>query len=212
MLCLNATGVAIEPSSKVVKAEDYAVVAGAKAIVDAAVSESIRLRKAGQMDADQKRAEAQAEYERRREEGFKEGQEEGKAEIAGQIMECMTQSAAYFSKVEGVMVDLVMRALRRVLGTFEQKEIVEQAVRHALETTRNEGHVTVRVAPAQAEWLQSRVQSMLESCPKVQFLEVLPDERLAEDGCVLETEIGVVDASIQTQLRAIEKALINSLK
>lgn len=212
MLCLNATGVAIEPSSKVVKAEDYAVVAGAKAIVDAAVSESIRLRKAGQMDADQKRAEAQTEYERRREEGFKEGQEEGKAEIAGQIMECMTQSAAYFSKVEGVMVDLVMRALRRVLGTFEQKEIVEQAVRHALETTRNEGHVTVRVAPAQAEWLQSRVQSMLESCPKVQFLEVLPDERLAEDGCVLETEIGVVDASIQTQLRAIEKALINSLK
>ncbi len=188
------------------------VIAGAKAIVDAAVSESIRLRKAGQVDADQKRAEAQAEYERRREEGFKEGQEEGKAEIAGQIMECMTQSAAYFSKVEGVMIDLVMRALRRVLGTFEQKEIVEQAVRHALETTRNEGHVTVRVAPAQAEWLQSRVQSMLESCPKVQFLEVLPDERLAEDGCVLETEIGVVDASIQTQLRAIEKALINSLK
>jgi len=212
MLCLNATGVAIEPSAKVVKAEDYAVIAGAKAIVDAAVSESIRLRKAGQVDADQKRAEAQAEYERRREEGFKEGQEEGKAEIAGQIMECMTQSAAYFSKVEGVMIDLVMRALRRVLGTFEQKEIVEQAVRHALETTRNEGHVTVRVAPAQAEWLQSRVQSMLESCPKVQFLEVLPDERLAEDGCVLETEIGVVDASIQTQLRAIEKALINSLK
>ncbi|WP_172682963.1 HrpE/YscL family type III secretion apparatus protein [Verrucomicrobium spinosum] len=188
------------------------MIAGAKAIVDAAVSESIRLRKAGQVDADQKRAEAQAEYERRREEGFKEGQEEGKAEIAGQIMECMTQSAAYFSKVEGVMIDLVMRALRRVLGTFEQKEIVEQAVRHALETTRNEGHVTVRVAPAQAEWLQSRVQSMLESCPKVQFLEVLPDERLAEDGCVLETEIGVVDASIQTQLRAIEKALINSLK
>ncbi|WP_009965804.1 HrpE/YscL family type III secretion apparatus protein [Verrucomicrobium spinosum] len=212
MLCLNATGVAIEPSAKVVRAEDYAVIAGAKAIVDAAVSESIRLRKAGQVDADQKRAEAQAEYERRREEGFKEGQEEGKAEIAGQIMECMTQSAAYFSKVEGVMIDLVMRALRRVLGTFEQKEIVEQAVRHALETTRNEGHVTVRVAPAQAEWLQSRVQSMLESCPKVQFLEVLPDERLAEDGCVLETEIGVVDASIQTQLRAIEKALINSLK
>ena len=41
---------------------------------------------------------------------------------------------------------------------------------------------------------------------------VLPDDRLAEDGCVLETEIGVVDASIQTQLRAIEKALINSLK
>lgn len=212
MLRLNATGVSIEPSARVIKAEEYAVVAGAKAIVDAAVAESVRLRTSGQTDADKKRAEAQEEYERRKAEGYRDGQEEGKAEIASQIMECMTQSAAYFSKVEGVMVDLVMRALRRVLGGFDQREIVEQAVRHALETTRNEGHVTVRVAPAQAEWLQSRVQSMLESCPKVQFLEVLPDERLPEDGCVLETEIGVVDASIQTQLRAIEKALINSLK
>ncbi|HSJ01070.1 MAG: HrpE/YscL family type III secretion apparatus protein [Verrucomicrobium sp.] len=212
MLRLDTTGIALEPSTRVIKSEDYAVLAGAKAIVDAAITESVRLRTQAQKDAEQKRQEAQDEYERRHEEGFKEGQEEGKAEIAGQIMECMTQSAAYFSKVEGVMVDLVIRALRRVLGKFDQREIVEQAVRHALETTRNEGHVTVRVAPAQAEWLQSRVNTMLESCPKVQFLEVLPDERLAEDGCVLETEIGVVDASIQTQLRAIEKALINSLK
>lgn len=212
MLRLNATGVQIEPSTRIVKAEDYAMVAGAKAIIDAAISEATRLRAQAKQDAERQHAEAEAEYKRRHEEGFRDGQEEGKAEISGQIMECMTQSAAYFSKVEGVMVDLVMRAMRRVLGNFDQKEIVEQAVRHALETTRNEGHVTVRVAPAQAQWLQSRVQSMLESCPKVQFLEVLADDRLAEDGCVLETEIGVVDASIQTQLRAIEKALVNSLK
>ena len=32
----------------------------------------------------------------------------------------------------------------------------------------------------------------------------MPDARLPEDGCILETEIGVVDATLETQLKAIE--------
>lgn len=201
MLRLNHVGVTFAPESPILKKGDYAAVVEAQELIAAA-----------QREAQLIREEAQAELERCRKEGFRQGMEEGKAEISEHIVSCMSQSAAYFSKVEDVLVDVVMNALRRVLGSFDHKDVVEQVVRRALESTRNEGHVTVRVPPQQADHLKSRVDSILGVFPKVQFLQVTPDPRLPEDGCILETEIGVVDATLETQLKAIEKALIRSLK
>lgn len=201
MLCIEKSGAHLVPTSQVIKKDDYAFLLEGQRIIELAKHEAKLIRE-----------EAQAEFERQRAAGHQQGLETGKAEITEKIVECMSQSAAYFSKVEDVMVELVMRAVRRVLGTFDRRELVEQIVKRALETTRNEGQVTVRVAPAQAEWLKNRVETILQTFPKVQFLEVLPDARLPEDGCVLETEIGVVDATLETQLKAIEKALIRSMK
>lgn len=201
MLRLKHSGVSLEPSSPLLKRDEYAAVIEAQAIIADAEEEARLIRE-----------EALAELERRRQEGRQQGLEQGKAEIAEQIVATMSQSAAYFSKVEDVLVDVVMRALRRVLGAFDHKDVVEQVVKQALESTRNEGQVTVRVPPNQADHLKRRVDTILGVFPKVQFLQVMPDARLPEDGCVLETEIGVVDASLETQLKAIEKALIRSLK
>jgi type III secretion protein L len=68
------------------------------------------------------------------------------------------------------------------------------------------------VAPAQADWQKSRLATIMQTFPKIQFLDVQADSRLSANGCVLETEIGVVDATLETQLKAIEKALIRSMK
>lgn len=201
MLCLEKSGVSVVPTARILKREEHAFLLEGQRIVEAARHE-----------ADLIRQEAQEEYERKRQEGFQKGQEEGKAEISERIVETLGQSAAYFSKVEDAMVDMVVRSIRNVLGEMNQREIVERVVHRALESTRNESHVTVRVSPSQAEWLKTRVNSILQSFPKVQFLNIQPDNRLPEDGCVLETEIGVVDATLETQLKAIEKALIRAMK
>jgi type III secretion protein L len=201
MLRLNHSAITLAPESPLLKRAEYAAVVEAQDIIAAAHEEARLIRE-----------EAKAEFERQRKEGHQQGLEEGKAEISEHIVTCMSQSAAYFSKVEDVMVDVVMRALRLVLGTFDRKDVVENVVKQALESTRNEGHITVRVPPDQADQLKARVDSILSVTPKVKFLQVLPDARLPHDGCVLETEIGVVDATIETQLKAIEKALIRTLK
>lgn len=201
MLCLEKSGVSVVPTARILKREEHAFLLEGQRILEAARHE-----------ADLIRQEAQQEYERKRQEGFQKGQEEGKAEISERIVETLGQSAAYFSKVEDAMVDMVVRSIRNVLGEMNQREIVERVVHRALESTRNESHVTVRVSPSQAEWLKTRVNSILQSFPKVQFLNIQPDNRLPEDGCVLETEIGVVDATLETQLKAIEKALIRAMK
>jgi type III secretion protein L len=201
MLCLEKSGVAVAPDSKILKRDEHAFIIEGQRILDAARHEATLIRQ-----------QAIADAETKRQEGFQQGQEEGKAQIAEHIVECMGQSAAYFSKVEDVMVDLVMRAVRSVIGEMNQHDLIEKIVRRALESTRNENHVTVRVSPAQADWLKSRLSNIMQTFPKIQFLDVQADSRLPENGCVLETEIGVVDATLETQLKAIEKALIRSMK
>jgi type III secretion protein L len=201
MLCLEKSGVAVAPDSKILKRDEHAFIIDGQRILDAARREATLIRQ-----------QALAEAEIKRQEGFQLGQEEGKAQIAEHIVECMGQSAAYFSKVEDVMVDLVMRAVRSVIGEMNQHDVIEKIVRRALESTRNETNVTVRVAPAQADWLKSRLATIMQTFPKIQFLDDQADSRLSENGCVLETEIGVVDATLENQLKAIEKALIRSMK
>lgn len=201
MLCLETSGVKVAPTSKILKKEEHAFILEGQRILDAARHEAELIRQQAELQAEAKR-----------QEGFQKGQEEGKAKIAEHIVECMGQSAAYFSKVEGVMVDLVMRAVRQVMGDMNQREVIEGIVRRALESTRNENHVTVRVSPSQADWIKSRMNAIMQTFPKIQFLDVQPDQRLAENGCILETEIGVVDATLETQLKAIEKALIRAMK
>lgn len=201
MLCLEKSGVTVVPTARVLKKQEHAFLLEGQRIIEAAQHEAALIRK-----------EAEAEFEKKRQEGFHKGQEEGKAEIAERIVECMGQSAAYFSKVEDVMVDLVMRAVRTVIGEMSQRDVVERVVRRALESTRNESHVTVRVAPNQADWLKLRINAIVQTFPKIQFLDVQSDSRLPENGCILETEIGVVDATLETQLKAIEKALIRAMK
>ena len=49
---------------------------------------------------------------------------------------------------------------------------------------------------------------MLASAPGgASFLDVVSDARLERGACLLESELGVVDASLETQLKALENAL-----
>jgi flagellar biosynthesis/type III secretory pathway protein FliH len=38
-------------------------------------------------------------------------------------------------------------------------------------------------------------------------IELMADETLARGGCVVQTEIGTLDASVETRLAALQKAL-----
>lgn len=201
MLCLEKSSATIVPTARVLKKDEHALIIEAQRIIDVAHHEASLIKQ-----------QAITETEAARQEGFAKGQEEGKAAIADQILTTMSQSQAYFAKVEGIMVDLVMRAVRSVIGDLNQRDVAERIVRKALESTRNENQVTVRVSPKHADELKARINQIVQAFPKIQFLDVQSDSRLPDQGCVLETEIGVVDASLETQLKAIEKALIRAMK
>jgi type III secretion protein L len=52
---------------------------------------------------------------------------------------------------------------------------------------------------------------MMAAYPSIGFIEVVSERQLTGDTCVMESEMGVVEASIEIQLAAIQSAFDRTL-
>ena len=110
--------------------------------------------------------------------------------------------------VEGKMADVVMKALRSCVVEIGDKEMVINIVRKTLAAViRTQRQVTLKVAPEMAAVVRERIQAIIADYPTVTSVDVVEDSRLKGPACLLETEAGVADASVETQLAAIERSL-----
>lgn len=199
---LNGDAVVPAPGTRVLKASEYAALLDAQAMLDAAkkrVAEKERV--------------AEEAYARRSEEGYRDGQEEGRLEHAEKVLETVLSSVEYIEGIEATLVRVVTAAIRKVIGELDDNERIVRIVRNALVTVRNQQRVTIRVASADEAPLREALGAMLTTTPgSLHFMDIVPDARLERGSCLLESELGVVDASLETQLKALEHALQSKIK
>ena len=197
MLLINKENFKLQTERRVVKAADAATVRSAAEIVAAAEAEAARLRE-----------DAKAAFEEERRKGYEKGLQDGKLEISMQKLELVDSSVAFMESVEQKMAEVVMKALRAFVVEVGDEEMVVQIVRKTMNAViRTQRQVTLKVAPEMVEAVRSRVAEFRVAYPTVDTLDVVEDPRLKGAACILETEAGVADASVETQLAAIEKSL-----
>ena len=197
MLLINKENFKLQTERRVVKAADAATVRSAAEIVAAAEAEAARIRE-----------DAKAAFEEERKKGYEKGLQDGKLEISMQKLELVDSSVAFMESVEQKMAEVVMKALRAFVVEVGDEEMVVQIVRKTMNAViRTQRQVTLKVAPEMVEAVRSRVAEFHVAYPTVDTLDVVEDPRLKGAACILETEAGVADASVETQLAAIEKSL-----
>lgn len=196
----DLTTLRIAPERKIVRAAEYQACVEAQDIIDRARAAAARII-----------AQAEEQYARREQEGYEAGLLAGRMEMAEKMVDSVSQAVDYVSGLEQTVVDIVLKALRKILGEMDARDRVVQVVRSALAVARNQRNVVVRVSPAEADAVKSRLDDITRPYPGVHFLEVVADPRLAPGACLLESDIGVVDAGLEVQLAAIEKSLSKSM-
>lgn len=164
------------------------------------------------MQLARERAEAiaeQAEEERRqeRQKGYEEGQLQSRKEQLEQAILLAARTVEYFSSIEKQVTDIVLTAVRRVLGEFNDVDLVVKAVKNVLHTIGGEKQLSLRVANKQADAVKARVSEILSAYPAIAFIEVVGDNRLSATDCILESELGVVEASVEVQVQSLKNAL-----
>lgn len=187
--------------TKLLKAEEYGLLLEADALLAAARKQA--------EDMEQKAREA---YEQKREEGYRDGMEEGKLEHAEKMMETILSSVEFIEGIEDTLVSVVNQAIRKIIGDMDDKERIVRIVRTALNTVRGQQKVTVRVAPADETAVSEALAAMTAGSSGSAFLTIMADARLPRDSCILESELGVVDASLETQLKALENAFHSKIR
>ena len=201
MLLIEKPNFSLVSDRRLVKASEVATVKSADDIISAAEAEAARIRE-----------EAKAAFEAERKRGYDKGLQDGKMEIAMQKLEQVDQSVAFMEAVEGKMADVVMKALRSCVEEIGDKEMVMNIVRKTMKAViRTQRHVTLKVAPEMVATVKERVAGLRSDYPTVESLDVVEDPRLKGPACILETEAGVADASVETQLAAIERSISRHL-
>ena len=127
------------------------------------------------------------------------------------MIENISQTIDYFGKVEGRMVDLVMQAVRKIIEDYDDGDRVLIAVKSALSVVRHQKQMTLRVNSRQLDTVKARVNEILAAYPGVGYLDIVADTRLESDACIVESEIGTVEASIDGQLEALRSAFMKVL-
>lgn len=151
-------------------------------------------------------AQAVIEKEKERKRGFVEGVEEGKEELLGKILEASTAHEKILRQAEPQIVRMVMEIAEKVIGDALKKGAVVEVVKNAIDRSTGQ-KVVVKINPADIEMVRSREAEILSAIDREQSISVREDETVPSGGCIVETELGTVDARLETQLKAIRKAL-----
>jgi type III secretion protein L len=177
----------------------------------AAWQEGEALLAAARAEAERIVGQAQAAFDAEKQRGYEEGLMEARLEEADRMIENATRTVEYFAAIEHKIVGLVMQAVRRIMADFTDTERVVAVVQSGLAVMRNQKQLTLRLPPEHLEDIKGRAAGLLERFPGVGMIDFMPDPRLKGDAAILESEMGVVEASIELQLKAIEQSFAKLL-
>ncbi|MDR3159401.1 MAG: HrpE/YscL family type III secretion apparatus protein [Zoogloeaceae bacterium] len=160
------------------------------------------------------RASADEIYEKRRAEGYQDGIMAGKMEYSAKILETVMSSVEYLESLETSIVRLVGEVTRKLIGEMDHEEVIVRLVRQALNSARSERKVLIRVAARDEAAVRRDLAALLQQRDggAAGFLDILPDPELPPGSCILESEMGVIEASLETQLKNMEKTLLKHVK
>ena len=183
----------------VVKADEFATIVEAR--------ETLRLARRA---AEQLRAGVEAEIEQARRRGYEKGQQEARAELSAQIAETKAQLEHSFVSLEGRIVQTVLKAVQQILASTNDRAMLEPLIRRVLAQSNSAAPLRLRVSVEQFDAANEAVSSLLKEFPQVEWIDVAKDPNATRGTCVLESEFGVIDGSIDTQLASLRRGLLNA--
>lgn len=187
--------VVADPATSVLKAGEHRLLLDARHVLAEATRQ-----------AEQIVAEARGVHAAEQARGFREGREAAQLEHAERMIENVGRAIDYFARVEKDAIDLVMGAVRKIIHDFTDTERVAIVVRGALAAVRNQKQITLRLHPDDAVTAKQQLNDILSGFPAIGFIDIVSDGRLAPAACILETDIGLVETSLEGQLHALQRA------
>lgn len=146
-------------------------------------------------------------------EGYKAGLEQAKSDIVAlreKIADFVSAKKEVFEYIAPdileISVDIAQKIIKREVS--QNPQIILDSILDVMKTiSKEENRITVKVNPLQADLVKTELPDYISSMGIEAKINVVGDESIAEGGCILNTNNGIVDASLDTQLDIIKEAL-----
>jgi flagellar assembly protein FliH len=126
--------------------------------------------------------------------------------VAGLISEFQRQRSDYYAKVELDVVQLALAIAAKILHRESQVDpmVVAGLVKVTIERLQQKTTVVLRIRPEDAESWRHYFRDYAN-------LQIVEDASLAPKACFLETEVGVADMALESQLKEVEQGFFDLL-
>jgi flagellar biosynthesis/type III secretory pathway protein FliH len=163
---------------------------------------------------------AQEEIARARQEAVREGIEKGRAEAMRELQqgfELLDQSAKLLnaerteasSRFQSQLVSLATQMAKKILDTelSLNPELLLSIVQAAMNSAKDANQVTLKVNPEDLIIVKSQLDTLKQSLGTNVSFDMKPDTQIGRGGCIIDTELGSLDARLATQLETLRSQL-----
>lgn len=147
------------------------------------------------------------------EEGYRIGLEKAQADIDNfkkeltSFMNARTDVFEYIAPdILEISVNIAKTIIKKELDSDPQ--VLINTIVDVLKTvSKNEPKITIKVRPQSIQFIKDTLPNITYQYGIESKINIIADPSIEEGGCVLQTNNGIVDASIDTQIEIIKKAL-----
>ena len=147
------------------------------------------------------------------EEGYRLGLEKAEGDLQkfrdefGQFMNARKDVFEYIAPdILEISVDVAKTIIKKELDSDPQ--VLINTIIDVLRTvSKNEPKINIRVRPQAVQFIKDTIPNITYQYGIDSKINIISDPSIEEGGCVLQTNNGIVDASIDTQIEIIKKAL-----
>lgn len=186
---------------KVMTSDELELRQEASRIILEAQSESQRIRDKAKLLLEQVENERAAA----RTQGFEEGYQEGMGQATELIATTQDLRARMLADAEPQLLQLAFEAVKKVIGHAAREGVVKDVVREALDSVVGQA-IIIRIHPEDRSFVEAS-QCLTEARQRLgALIQIKEDATIGQGGCIIDSEVGTVDARLEVQLAALEKA------
>ena len=165
--------------------------------------------------------------------GFNEGLEQGKSEgekageelaagkiepllnsLQSELLQLKNIRQETYRYIEKQVVDLALAIARKVVCREIEmdKEVVMCVAREALAKVDDAVEIKIKMSPSDLQFIEKAKYQLSDLIDKIDNVTLEAEENIQRGGCILETNLGEIDARIEKQLQAVEESFRNALE
>ncbi|MFT5083258.1 MAG: type III secretion protein L [Lentisphaeria bacterium] len=180
-------------SKKILEAHEYLGYKEAQDVLD-------RARKSAEI-MDEK---ARNAYETLEEEGYEAGLDRANEEAMKRMISNVERAGKYLNDIECDIAEMVIMAVRDILGEFDEVELARRMVHKLCSVVQERQNLILRVDVGSFMAVSSALEQYQNDFPK---LKIISDSHLANGSFVLESDMEIIDGSVNGQIDVLKRAL-----
>ncbi len=184
-------------NAKIIPQEDYTLLVSAEEILEKAKEDATRYE-----------TEIKALCEQLKEAAKKDGFEEGLIQFNAHIIQFEKNLQALRLDLQKQILPLALKAAQKIVGEqlkLHPETIVDIVLQTLAPVTQNQ-RISIYVSKADKEILEAHRQDIKDLLAQVKSLTIQERADISPGGCIIETEKGIINATIENQWHALQAA------